>query len=169
MSKYDDIETAAELIREVAAHGISMEIDDKNRAADIFGNSGIAELKALANDTGRDNDSGEPDPNGAWSSGRKPTQGIFYFIAFSIWNWQQAVDFYNEHTDPTRAEVRRLRKENADLDAALKEVTRERDAAADTLNNVNSQLQKSAAACENLTEQVIALKARLYDLMTAGD
>jgi septal ring factor EnvC (AmiA/AmiB activator) len=92
-----------------------------------------------------------------------------YLIAFSIWNWKQTVDFYNEYTDPTRAENRRLRKENANLESAIKEVTRERDAAADTLNNVNSQLQKSETACEKLTERVIALKARLYDLMTAGD
>jgi hypothetical protein len=169
MSKYDDIETAAELIREVAAHGISMDIDDKNRAADIFGNSAIAELAALANDIGRNKADGEPDPNGTWSSSRRATQGTFYLIAFSIWNWKQAVDFYNEYTDPTRAEARRLRKENANLESAIKEVTRERDAAADTLNNVNSQFQQSTAACEKLTERVIALKARLYDLMTAGD
>jgi hypothetical protein len=35
------------------------------------------------------------------------------------------------------------------------------------LDNLNNQFQESAAACEKLTEQVIALKVRLYDLMTA--
>lgn len=86
-SKYDSIKTAADLVAEVAAHGLSTEQEDQNRAADIFGNTSIEELDRLANDIGRNNQNGEPDPKGTWSSSRKGTQETFYFIAFSIWNW----------------------------------------------------------------------------------
>lgn len=100
MSKYDSIDTAADLIREVAVHGLSMDQDDRNRAADIFGRTSIDELARLANDIGRNNEKGEPDPKGTWSSSRKPTQETFYFIAFNIWHWSDAVNFFNEHTNP---------------------------------------------------------------------
>ena len=73
-SKYDSITTAADLVKEVMAHGLSTVQDDLNRAADIFGRSSIEELVNLANDIGRNNENGEPDPKGSWSSGRKATQ-----------------------------------------------------------------------------------------------
>lgn len=44
MSKYDDIKTAAELVAEVRAHGLSLDQEDICRAQDIFGNSPIEEL-----------------------------------------------------------------------------------------------------------------------------
>ena len=47
-------------------------------------------------------DQGQPDPQGSWSSGRRPTQGTFYSIAFSIWNWEDATRFWNLHTNPER-------------------------------------------------------------------
>lgn len=50
MSKYDDIKTAAELVAEVRAHGLSLDQEDICRAQDIFGNSPIEELVRLAND-----------------------------------------------------------------------------------------------------------------------
>ena len=64
MSKYDDIKTAAELVAEVRAHGLSLDQEDICRAQDIFGNSPIEELVRLANDIGRNNRNGEPDPRG---------------------------------------------------------------------------------------------------------
>ena len=70
MSKYDGIKTAAELVREVKNHGLSTVQEDLNRAADIIGNSEIGELVRLANDIGRNNENGEPDPKGTWSSNR---------------------------------------------------------------------------------------------------
>ncbi len=100
MSKYDNIETAADLVREVAACGLSTNQDDINRAANIFGRTSIEELVRLANDIGRNNEKGEPDPNGTWSSDRKATQGTFYFIAFNIWHWEQTVRFFNTHINP---------------------------------------------------------------------
>lgn len=174
MSKYDHIETAADLVAEVAAHGLSMEQEDINRAQDIFGRSTIKELVDLANDIGRNNENGEPDPNGTWSSGRRGTQDKFYLIAFNIWNWRDAVRFYNEHTDGAQREVKRLTAENKDLASLLESTSRDRDACmsfaeqsaeraqirAEEVNDLNAKLREKDT-------EIMALKAKLYDMMTA--
>ena len=122
MSKYDSIETAADLVREVQNYGLSTAQDDICRAQDIFGHSSVDELVSLANDIGRNNDDGEPDPKGSWSSNRRATQGTFYSIIFAIWNWEDACRFWNLHTNPqteqfeeVRAVNKRLGKENESL------------------------------------------------------
>ena len=70
-SQYDSIKTAEELLKEVAAHGLSTKPEDICRAKDIFGRSEVKELIRLANDNGRLNGfDGEPDPRGTYSSGR---------------------------------------------------------------------------------------------------
>lgn len=52
-SQYDSIKTAEELLKEVAAHGLSTKPEDICRAQDIFGRSEVKELIRLANDNGR--------------------------------------------------------------------------------------------------------------------
>jgi len=49
ISKYDEISTAKELVKEVIANGLSTDILDRNRASDIFGHSTTEELADLAN------------------------------------------------------------------------------------------------------------------------
>lgn len=142
MSKYDKIETAAELIAEVAAHGLSMAQDDICRAQDIFGRTPIGELARLANDIGRNNENGEPDPEGSWSSGRKGTQETFYSIAFSIWHWQQATAFYNEHTNPDMKQAKKAVGEVRGLRSSLEEAARDRD----------EYMERCEAACERAKE-----------------
>lgn len=175
MSKYDSIETAKDLVREVAAHGLSTAQEDINRAQDIFGRSTIDELAALANDIGRNNANGEPDPKGSWSSSRKPTQETFYFIAFNIWHWSDAVSFFNEHTGTDKAEARRLAKENKELSTELEAVSGDRDtwmqranlsaeravARANEVDSLNAKLREKDA-------EIMALKAKLYDMMMVG-
>lgn len=176
LSMYDNITTAADLVTEVAAHGLSTEQDDLNRAADIFGNTSIGELARLANDIGRNNDKGEPDPNGSWSSSRKATQGTFYMIAFSIWNWREATAFFNEHTNPATQEARRLAKENKELAASLDATTRDRDAIAAKLEATAERARDYAYKIDDLKAEIQqretetnALKAKLYDLITATE
>lgn len=44
MSKYDSIKTAAELVAEVQAHGLSLAQEDICRAQDIFGRSAVQDI-----------------------------------------------------------------------------------------------------------------------------
>ena len=64
MSKYDNIETAADLVTEVQLNGLSTDQEDICRVQDIFGQSPVKELIRLANDIGCNNAQGEPDPEG---------------------------------------------------------------------------------------------------------
>ena len=158
MSKYNNIETANGLIQEVISHGLSTEQDDLNRAADIFGNSKVGELAALANS--KETVSG------------KQISDIFYFIAFRIWNWRDAVSFYNEHT----SEERRLRLEaenkfNAQVKAneeLLADVVRLDETVAELKAQTYAALEEvetQEKRAEEAEAAVVVLKARLYDLM----
>lgn len=174
MSKYDNIKTAADLVAEVAVHGLSTEQDDINRAADIFGNTGIDELARLANDIGRldkpSSEGGKPDPNGSWSSGRKGTQDTFYFIAFSIWNWREATSFFNAHTNPATKDHR-----VTNLETSLKvserkcdDLKTQLDATAERAKNYANKIDDLNAEKATLELGTAKLKAKLYDLMVAA-
>lgn len=175
MSKYDSIETAAELVAEVQAHGLSTAQEDICRAQDIFGHTSVEELARLANNIGRNNDQGEPDPHGSWSSGRKATQGTFYAIAFSIWNWEDATRFWNLHTNPERQTWQTAKLTIGELQHKVTATEIERDAAKDLLR---ASEKKASDLIDALTDaerractaeaQVLALKAKLYDYITAG-
>ncbi len=174
MSKYDDIETAADLVAEVAIHGLSIKQEDINRAQDIFGNSTIEDLVTLANDIGRKNEKGEPDPKGTWSTGRKGTQDTFYFVAFNIWNWRDATAFYIKHTHPMTEANRQLAKENKELTASLATVINDRKDIKEQLATTTERAKEYAYKIDDLNAtiqqkqaEIIDLKAKLYDAMTA--
>lgn len=98
-SNYESIKTAKELCEYVSAHGLPTRQEDILRAQDIFGRSTVDELVALAGDNGRQNADGRPDPRGSWYSGKDGLSEVFYSILFHIWNWRDAVDFYNRHSN----------------------------------------------------------------------
>ena len=179
MSKYDSIKTAAELVAEVQAHGLSLAQEDICRAQDIFGRSAVQDLVALANDIGRNNENGEPDPKGTWSSGRHETRSTFYFILFNTWNWEDAVRFWNQHSNPEHEEVVELR---AKLKAEMAEHSKTKEALHEQVRRTEEEHQKvlseRSSVCElkvkvtcldsKVHDQgmtIMELKAKLYDLM----
>lgn len=172
MSKYDKIKTAADLVREVQNHGLSTAQDDICRAQDIFGNSSVGALVSLANDIGRNNENGEPDPNGSWSSDRKPTQGTFYSIAFNIWNWEDACRFWNSHTNPQTKQLEaardinnRLSQKNESLVKRCEELLASEKEANNITAELNNQLRAEKSRADDAEAEIIRLKARLYDIL----
>ncbi len=173
MSIYDKIATAKELIFEVKAHGLSTKQEDICRAQDIFGHSTIEELEALATDNGRRDTNGTPDQFGTWSSGKEGTQKIFYQIIFTIWSWEEATKYYNEHSNPLYIEGREAVKT---CDALKAEIARKDDSIA----NLNGAVADYKEAIKQMTSEkvdyqkeidgkdaeIIKLKARLYDHIT---
>lgn len=173
MSTYDKINSAKELVHEIMNSGLSATQEDINRVQDIFGHATMKELVELANDNGRNNDKHEPDPKGTWSSNRRPTQSTFYSILFQIWNWEDATRFWNQHTNP----------ENEDLRSRIQEVEHDRKEACGRINDLTKNLAesrnivfKTEALNIKLTDQleekeneIVKLKAKLYDLMTTKD
>ena len=175
-SKYDEIKTAAELVREVRVHGLSLAQEDICRAQDIFGHTTIDELEKLANDNGRTDDNGKPDPNGAWSSGREGTQRVFYSILFHIWNWEDATRFWKQHTDPEykkmKAAMEAAGRDQAERIGRIKELEKRCDMlvenevlVADTAEAMRVEAASERKRAERAEFEIVKLKARLYDLM----
>lgn len=173
-SIYDEIKTAAELVRHVSLHGLSTKEEDVSRAQDIFGHSTIEELDTLANDIGRNNENGEPDPNGSWSSGRKGTRDTFYFILFKIWNYEDAVRFWNEHTNPEHKQLKSAVREKATADEEVKSLVKALKAETDMKYAEKDRAEKAERIVCSLKDEmhdkdmtIMKLKAELYDLMKA--
>lgn len=172
-SIYDEIKTAADLVREVALHGLSTKQEDICRAQDIFGNSAVEELVRLANDNGRNDEHGNPDPKGSWSSGRRATQSIFYSIAFAIWNWEDATRFWNQYTNPdkemlvkTYEENANLKKQNETLTERRNQLSQEVEEAANKWQSTYEQFREQEERALKAEAEIVQLKAKLYDLMT---
>lgn len=183
MSKYDSIRTAAEMVQEVRMHGLSTAQEDLNRVADIFGRSNVEELVRLANDIGRNNENGEPDPKGSWSSSRQPTQGTFYSIISRIWSWEEVTRFWNLHTNPQRdelVEMREIRDKltkdlnqlESKLEASKAEVKAEHETRlAETSEKLKAQeeIDRLNGELHGKDMEIMELKARLYDLLVGKE
>lgn len=174
-SIYDNIKTAKDLLAEVKIHGLSTKTEDICRAQDIFGRAPIDDLVALANDNGRMNANGEADPNGSWSNGRDGLQKTFYSVLFNIWNWEEATRFWNQHTNPEYANLRKTAGKVKDLEAKFTVTEGNYKTAAKNAELLNNDLRKAELENSNLAakvkaqeEEIMKLKARLYDLMVAG-
>jgi len=97
LGRYDEIDCVKSLICEIANHGMSAQQHDLNRIADIVGNATVGELAKIANSTEK--------------SGNMTVGARLYRILFKVWNYEQAVSFYNEHTLLVGLKNRELRKE----------------------------------------------------------
>jgi len=158
MSKYDSIKTAADLVSEVKLHGLSTDQEDICRAQDIFGNTPIVELAALANDIGQNN--------------HYSTQGTFYMIVSHIWNWEEVTRFWNQYTNPQTEELEELKSSYIVL---KKEEVRKSEAAAKEHDlrlaetseklKLKEEVEKLRAELHDRNMDVMELKAKLYDLL----
>ena len=178
-SKYDNIKTAAELVSEVQLHGLSLAQEDICRAQDIFGHTPIEELARLANDIGRDNEKGEPDPKGSRSSGRRATQSTFYSILTNIWHWEEVTRFWNTHTNPEHEKLVEVRAIRDDLKAQLsnlgdqleesraqvKEEHEARLAETSARLDAGKEIDVPKSELHSKDMEILELKAKLYDLL----
>ena len=159
-TQLSQIETAAELVNLVSWQGVSTKQDDICRMQDIIGNSTIEELDRLANFTGD-------------KSGKPGTQKYFYQILSVIWRWDDLIEFWNKHTNPEHKEMKELKEELQrhktwkQQDAArIKELNGQLEEAA---KQWSEEFQKKCQLEDQLkarNQEIIELKAKLYDLMT---
>lgn len=182
-SQYDRIKTPRDLLAEVAMHGLSLNQLDICKAQDIFGRAAIIDLVALANDIGRINDRGEPDPNGSLSSGREGTRKYFYQVLFHIWNWEDATRFYNQHSNPDYKKIAeqedRIEELIAELDEARTEATEHKEDCLEWMKRCDAEKKAHAETVRELEFyqggyeaahlEITKLKAKLYDLMIAKE
>ena len=174
-SIYDNIKTATELVSYVRFHGMSTKQEDICRAQDIIGHSDIEELDNLANDIGRNDENGNPDPKGTVSSGRMETRSTFYSILFHIWNWEDATRFWNQHSNPEYKELNVLRKLRGQLNEQVRKLIERRDEllkdsklAGEHITELNARIADEKARAEAAEAEITKLKARLYDLLVTA-
>lgn len=174
-SIYEKVQTPKELLMEVMAHGLSTKQEDIFRVQDIFGRAPIEDLVALANDIGRNNENGEPDPRGSLSSGRRATQGTFYMVLSNIWNWEDMTRFWNEHTNPEHekyvemyAAYQTLLESTAHLRDELDKEHKARLAETSARIDADNDVAGLKATLHERDMEIIELKARLYDMMMKG-
>jgi len=166
MSKYDNITTAADLISEVRANGLSTATEDIVRAQDILGRSTVEEIDFLAQG-GEINDSGKPK--------KEYIQKVLFQIVFACLDRERAVALYNKH-------VTRYPAQLEEAQGKLRQEIQEHNRTKDYLD-IESRMHKTAedervALKENYTKlleahqaaeaEILQLKAKLYDMMTAG-
>jgi hypothetical protein len=159
--RYDDIRDIDELISSVAHDGLSVQQHDLNRVADIVGNTTHGKLAEVANSDKR--------------YGNRTAGAFVYSILFKVWHYEQAVSFYNEHTLHVGAKYREAQKENSALkqenDVARKKITDSEEEVAALRKHIESLAGDNGdltIANSIQANTITALKAKLYDLMTAG-
>ena len=174
-SIYDNITTAKDLVHEVMFHGISTKQEDLCRIQDIFGHSTIEELNDLANDLGRNDEKGNPDPKGGWSSGRRETRSTFYSILFKIWNYEDATRFWNQNSNPEHEELKALRTECGNLKKQISELGNCRDKlleeakhSGDFIAELSERLIEMEKRAKSAETEIIQLKEKLYDIIANG-
>lgn len=171
-SIYDSINTPAELVREVMCHGFSTKQDDICRAQDIIGRAPIEDLVFLANDIGRDNEKGEPDPKGTMSSGRRATRGTFYMILSSIWNWEEVTRFWNQYTNPEHEKYQEmltaydvLKKHSDSVHNELEQEHDLRLVETSAKLAAEKEVRRLESELHDRDMEIMELKAKLYDMM----
>lgn len=155
MSIYDNVKTAAELVREARLHGFSTATEDICRAQDIIGHSCEEQLVNLVEDSDK--------------------RSTFYLILKNIWDTERVFQFWNQHNNPEHIELEAARK-------SIKNLTRDLNSYKDSFQDMKNQrteavnaygeeLQKRLKLEDEAKErelEIIRLKAQLFDLMTAS-
>ena len=169
-TQLDQIETATELVALVSWQGVSTKQEDICRMQDIVGHSTIEELDRLANDIGAD---GYPDnPNSTTFSGRRGTRDTFYHLLSVIWNWQDLLNFWNEHTNPdhkalaeTKKELKKYTDWHIGDSSRIHELNGQVEEAANAAVNAKGEVSKLQQTLKDKDREIMELKAKLYDLM----
>ena len=178
-SIYDNIKNPKDLLILVQRQGLSTKDEDISRVQDIFGHASEEELVALANDNGRNDSNGNPDPRGSWSSGRDGLSKEFYFVLFKIWSWEDATRFFNRHSNfqliDEKEELEGLKTEVVKANETIKKLETELQQAKDLFDTEKERadgaevdMLRSKSQLEKANDEIIRLKARLYDLLEAN-
>lgn len=143
-SIYEKINTPKQVVEEVQKHCLCTTNEDIVRLQDIFGRAPIKDLVSLAND--------------------KDTEDTFYFILSKIWNCRDVIGFFNEHSNPDNPAQLKWRNER--IEKSLKEkIERLNEVEKKCLAEV-SRANSLEAENKRLKNQIVELKAKLYDFLT---
>lgn len=154
------------LIEEVKKSGITINATNILRMHSVVSATPLPVLEHLA--TGED-EFGTPPQTEKEKTEVKARQTALFTILFYVWGWEKTVSFYLRYTAPQKKQNKQLRETNASLQAEinlLKSVMRKDNAA---LEQVNREKEKLEETVQEQAEEIIRLKARLFDAIKKGE
>ena len=160
ITKLEQVKTAAELISLISWQGIPTDTESICKMQDIIGHSTEGELIALAQDDGLERRDGS-----TRSTGRRGTQKEMMLLLFTIWDWERATRFYNQHVNP---EYRMMK--DAEAQAAIWKERAEKQEAAAVYNmehwgEADERADKAEKELKEAQAEIMRLKAMLFDNM----
>lgn len=154
MTRFEEIKTAEELLQYTRIHGIPTDQDSINFMQDIVGHDTLRNLTALAE-----------------TQDAKKADALFHLL-FTIWNWRDAVAFYNQHGNPA---YRDLKNRAEEADRLRKSYTAELNMRTDNDRKIqelyaeirkrDEQIRLQQDHMEEMDLEILKLKAKLYDMM----
>ena len=133
------------LLHEVKNHGFSTKEEDIVEAQDVVARASTVDMIEFCNDS-------------AW-------QDVAYFVLFKIWNWEDAVRFYNMYSNKTvmvwrekSEKLTGIENENDKLKKTIEQYREENNRAVQEIFEKDVEIQKKDL-------EIMKLKAKLYDMM----
>ena len=153
--KFESIRTIDELMNFIQAHGIPTDTESICKMQDIAGHSTIEELTEIANGDHHHR---------------------FYNMLFKVWNYEDAIRFYNQNSNPAYIEAGKAAAELKKTREKMREDAETIDGLMLRIGTLEEQEKKARVDISNIDEKAAALefenmvlKAKLYDLMVKED
>jgi hypothetical protein len=148
-TKIAEIENINELMDYTIAFGVPTDTDSIVKMQDIIGHSTIEQLDTIANSN-----------NGS----------RFYFLLFHVWSWEQATEFYNQHSNKQYITmIDELKDLWADVKILNDRLNTDRKALEETkrmFDKTDEEAFRQKERADKLEAEVLKLKAMLFNYMT---
>lgn len=167
-SRYDAFRYIPALINDIQTHPIETLPDDINRMVQIVKDTPFTTLTHYAN---MEDEFGEVvDQSDPRFGEIKKKQVALFTILFHVWGWQETIVFYLRYAGSEKKSVQsKLQKENDSLRAEISTLKFAISSGADTINILKRKNEKCKETIKTQAEEILHLKARLYDLMNKGE
>ena len=154
---YNNFKTAVEMFDHIRFHGLQVDNASISRAQDLIGHSTEDDLAQIAS---------------------KEHADIFYNVLIHVWDFERIIRFYNKYSNP---DYRRIKEESDGHKRNYKEASEMCSQRNIKIAELNVEIETLEARCKQdgealykavterdaLRRQVMELKAKLYDIMTA--
>lgn len=151
-TRYDKINTTAELVKFVKSQGIDTDCDSIVRIQDIIAKSPYEELAEIASDGSK--------------------QNTLFFILINAWNWRDVIRFWNSYVNPEHKELKVLKGKASEdkveigrLEEAVKQEHETRLEATAKALSMKEEVTRLQAELHDRDMTIMELKAELYDYM----
>lgn len=160
ITKLEQVKTARELITLISWQGIPTDVESICTMQDIIGHTTQDELIRLAQDDGLDRRE-----DGTWSTGRRGTQKDTMALLFTIWHWEDATRFYNNHVNPVARENKEKAAQVEIYKDKLEKATEAAQHNMEIWEEADERAEKAERQLKDAQAEIMRLKSMLFDYM----